>query len=588
MIRNAMSGNLISRCLLKPPRAQDLCNMYTFAQLLRTACLASLASSGTGSGAGGAESKSCSVEDADAYLQLLQLDLALRSRSSDVESFLWLTDAHVDPYYLSPDRQCFKMPLSRLTHFPFGMIGCDPPPHLLYSVLEGAAAWLKSGGNSSFVLFTGDFVRHHLLRMQNSGANASDIVKNVSVLTRNYFADIPAVFGALGNSDSHCDYCQEITTDRPVNPWFWTLGNAINQAGCMTNKTLEAYKYGGYFELAVGGLTILSISTVIYSVFHVPAGPLEDDPFSQFAWLKERLGEAVQQQRRVWIVGHIPPGIETFGFTELWRPVYVAKYLEIVQDPVLGPAIAAQLFGHLHKDEFRVLPNPPPGAGPIILSASISPVYYNNPSFKIVQYNRTSGKLVNFKMVYSEITADGKPLQWGFGYDLLQTYPEFQGSGLSMDAVMNLTDEFSTGLESWKQYARWYAASYPNELQHYTALKTDSEANATWKSKQRRQYTCAMVIRTAAEYQDCLGVPALAGSMTSMSMASMASRDEIERLLLGKLLSWASVSTLSTANVVLKLAAREDWGKLLALFGDLVEWSLRAGKPLESVFSDFA
>ena len=54
----------------------------------------------------------------------------------------------------------------------------------------------------------------------------------------------------------------------------------------------------------------------------------------------------------------------------------------IVQDPVLGSIVSAQLFGHVHKDEIRILPKAPRGAGPIFLSSSLSPVYYNNPSFK--------------------------------------------------------------------------------------------------------------------------------------------------------------------------------------------------------------
>ena len=41
--------------------------------------------------------------------------------------------------------------------------------------------------------------------------------------------------------------------------------------------------------------------------------------------------------------------------------VPTARYLDIVQDEVLGAVIAAQLFGHVHKDEIRLLPKPPKG-----------------------------------------------------------------------------------------------------------------------------------------------------------------------------------------------------------------------------------
>lgn len=35
----------------------------------------------------------------------------------------------------------------------------------------------------------------------------------------------------------------------------------------------------------------------------------------------------------------------------------------IVQDEELGGVISAQLFGHVHKDEIRILPQAPKGAG---------------------------------------------------------------------------------------------------------------------------------------------------------------------------------------------------------------------------------
>ena len=527
----------------------------------------------------------CNMEDAETYVHMIQRDLALQASSSnsEVASFLWLTDAHIDPYYLSADRQCKKKALVELQQYPFGSMGCDPPPSLLYSILEGAAAWLeKVAGKASFMLFTGDFARHGPGRMRDSADNASDIVKNVSILARDFFPDLPAVFGTLGNDDSPCDYCENITTASPVNPWFWRVGTKINQANCMTDATLEMYKYGSYFDITAGDLTILSIATVIYSTLHVPATKLEDDPFGQFAWLRAKLAEAVQQGRSVWIIGHISPGIETFGFTELWWPAYVDKYLAIVQDPQLGPAIAAQLFGHVHKDEIRVLPDPPPGAGPIFLSSSISPVYYNNPSFKIVQYNRTTGKLLSFKVIYSEVPADGKPLQWKFGYDLLQTFPSLRSLGGTMAAEADLAAALLEGGETWKKYAKWYATNYPSDLQHYTSLTTDSVANATWKLQRRKQYVCATVVRTAAAYQDCLGIL----GVSPTTLAAPAVTDEIERLVLGRLLSWAYLSDQAAAKVVLKLAAQAEWGKLLALFGDLVESSLHSGRPLDTIMAD--
>merc|ERR1712232_400959 len=135
----------------------------------------------------------------------------------------------------------------------------------------------------------------------------------------------------------------------------------------------------------------------IYSVWHTPASShLPEDPFEQMAWLRQRLEAASAEGRSVWIVGHIPPGMETYGYTELWHQQYVKAYLNLVEDPKLGGCIAAQLFGHVHAEEIRVLPRAPPGAGPVLLMGAISPIFHNNPSFRLVEYDASTGRMLDY------------------------------------------------------------------------------------------------------------------------------------------------------------------------------------------------
>ena len=98
--------------------------------------------------------------------------------------------------------------------------------------------------------------------------------------------------------------------------------------------------------------------------------------------------------------------METFGYEELWHQHYVESYLRVVQDEAYGGTIAAQLFGHVHADEIRLLPeSPTKESHPILLSGAISPVYQNNPSFKIVEpvvcVFRWRGKLPNIHILFS-------------------------------------------------------------------------------------------------------------------------------------------------------------------------------------------
>ena len=517
------------------------------------------------------------IQIEDVAPQFLQMDLVLAKptavHSPEVprQMFLWHADAHVDPFYQTDKRQCVDSNLTILAEHPFGIMACDPPPQLLHSALNASA---QVGSNVTFALYTGDFVRHSIQRMPDPKQNASEIVQQVPLASKKILQK-PLVFGTLGNSDAIEDYYQEITSNESANSWFEQLGNAISSAGGMKAEVLEQFKYGSYFETIEGNLSILSLATVIYSVDHLPFGPLEEDPFGQFQWLRRKLQQASVQKRRAWIVGHIAPGIETFAYTELWHPNYVAEYLQIVQDEELGGVISAQLFGHVHKDEIRILPQAPKGAGPIFLSSSLSPVYYNNPSFKLVEYDPQTGHLLNLKTFISDTLAsqpgsNGSVPAWKFGYDHVNEYG-FRLGGLDMAEMVNFTYSLLEGGDNYERYASWYATGYPNELEHYSVKAANW--NETWKKQRRNEYVCAMVIQTAADFAKC-------ANLRLWQLPQLM--DGFDRLILGRLLAWANRSSSTTASEILWFAKEGRWAELLALFRGLVKWSLQQGTPLES------
>ena len=74
----------------------------------------------------------------------------------------------------------------------YGTMGCDPPLSLLESSFQAAAV-----RNASFVLYTGDFVRHGIRGMPDPEGNATAIVGEVSKRAKEIFEDTPLLFGAL-------------------------------------------------------------------------------------------------------------------------------------------------------------------------------------------------------------------------------------------------------------------------------------------------------------------------------------------------------------------------------------------------------
>jgi len=250
------------------------------------------------------------------------------------------------------------------------------------------------------------------------------------------------------------------------------LADTFTDTGAFTPKEAHNYSYGGAFSTEIGGLQIITINTIIYSVKHKPAVPMGEDPFGQFAWLESQLESAKACGRPAWIVGHIPPGIETYGFTELWKNEFVVKYLAVVQNEALSPYIAAQLFGHVHACEFRLFPDPDALTGPILLSGALSPVYYNNPAFRIIEYDSESFRPVGMAIYSATLSSGAEPLKWHLALNITDTYESLRSAVsrdgfLSQTAYVDLAKDLSKGGTDWNTYSKWYKANYTNSLWNY-------------------------------------------------------------------------------------------------------------------------
>eukprot|EP00434_Breviolum_minutum_P021963 symbB.v1.2.019388.t1/scaffold1572.1/size111004/4 len=355
----------------------------------------------------------------------------------------------------------------------------------------------------------------------------------------------------------------------------------------MTASNRPEFDYGGYFEVRMGNYSILNIATVMYSVHHKPANTSGSDPFFQFAWLRRKLTEAARDKRKVWIAGHIPPGIETFGYTELWQPHFVREYLSIVQDEVMGSVVAAQLFGHVHKDEIRILPNAPRGAGPIFLSVSLSPVYFNNPAFKRVTMDE-NGTFLDFEVFFAQLS-NASFMKYGSGYSFRSLYGV---KDLNMETLVHLASELLEGNELWKRYAKWYTATYPSDLASFATNVTDPQDIAKQKSLRRQQYICAVTIQTLDSFQDCVESARLGMDKSDILGSSPMHVEAIpktlpveEHMIIARLIRWAELSERPEAQDVLWLSEQHQWMEILEKYRGAVEQSWEQGLSLDDFFN---
>jgi len=347
-------------------------------------------------------------------------------------AFLQISDVHLDPWYNeSLSKRCFcnrfglESPsdlsscAANSTRNMFGQHGCDAPYALLQSTLAAAAANAPRGGYD-WIVVTGDFVRHGMRRVPivRRAAAVREIIKKVGDLIRKHFPDSAVHHGfghdmsLLGNNDFPGNYNFTITDPKHErNPWFASLVPMLlpEEIGrrSVGSDARATFSRGGYFmERLTPDLWLLSINTAVYHKLHSTK-----DPFGQFRWMRSVMMEmrasraaagAAARQPRALIVGHIPPVIDNFKFRSLWEASYARSYLEIVSQN--ADLIAGQLFAHLHKPLIRLLPGQA-SALPLFVAGAVSPVFDNNPSFRVWRYS--GSRLLDYTDFYGDLVQAG-------------------------------------------------------------------------------------------------------------------------------------------------------------------------------------
>jgi hypothetical protein len=121
------------------------------------------------------------------------------------------------------------------------------------------------------------------------------------------------------------------------------------------------------------------------------------------------------------LVSHIPPTTGSYRHSQFWQDRYLKQYLALMEE--YSDTITAQLFGHLHSDEFRILPLQSQHASPVLLTSSVTPVFGGNPSFRVVYYDNTKGSIENYETYYLNLSGErGNATQWQQLYNFQEAF----------------------------------------------------------------------------------------------------------------------------------------------------------------------
>lgn len=220
---------------------------------------------------------------------------------------------------------------------------------------------------------------------------------------------------------------------------------------------------------------------------------------AQIAWLQKELAEARRRRQRVWVMGHIPPGVDIYSTFAKMRNICGSDKPEMfLASGQLGEILVQNadvvrlgIFGHTHMDELRLL-GPDGGARgggvAVKMVPSISPVDGNNPSFTVARVDPATATLVDYS-VYSASNQTGLATSWTKEYDYGQTYHQ---AAFTAAALEKLIADFRGDPDARTDASRAY-------INDFFVGDRSSLIKPLWP-----QYVCALSHSTAKGFAGCV------------------------------------------------------------------------------------
>lgn len=340
--------------------------------------------------------------------------------------FMVITDIHFDPFISCGNKQPCPLISKLMDTAPekwplilsqyekdFSKPGQDTNWPLLVSSLR-IASKQASIDKIQFILLLGDFLGHEYHRKfreyaKEHDANAYQIFtrKTLQFLSYMLATSFPNInmYPAVGNNDSyHGDYYVA-----PNGPFFedtaktWAMFIKDN-----TNKKIfkDEMRYAGFYALPLrDNVKLIMLNSTLFS--EQVKGPQNvEAAFKELEWFKAELKQAKVAKQKVIIAMHIPTRLD-FYVGPKWRlftvlSLWQSRYIEAFDEQIEGNAdnIVGIFAGHLHSNWYQILSFNDNSKVPFNVTASISPIFGNNPSFALYNYSSDFMQLQDYQNFY--------------------------------------------------------------------------------------------------------------------------------------------------------------------------------------------
>jgi len=459
---------------------------------------------------------------------VLLLAASIASTASAAE-FLVISDIH-----FQPTAGLSKTQFARLASLPSGQWpemlssvnstvgtrGHDSNYRLMISALDAAK---KQSPNPQFILYPGDFLAHqwqeHYEKLapksiaDDPAAYRSFTMTAIEVVALEFqkrFPNVP-ILATLGNDDSFCG-------DYWIQPGGEFLTQFADRWEPMLQKTIDEDTFAksfpalGAYRADLPGLSsvrLLVLNSVYWSGSYCSSyfdpqkhncceceKQNEQPGRTQMDWLQSELESARQQNKRVWLLMHVPPGLDSYLeeksggrslAAEMWKPKFMRRYLKLIQE--YQDVLHISFTGHTHMDDFRI---DRLEEKPVLLhkiAPAISPIFGNNPGFQVFQIEPGTSAITNWKTYSLDLAA---PEAWRLEYENRTTY---QLESLNAQSAEQLFRFMHAHPDSS------FAASY---RRHY------SMGGFVISEKDLPLYLCTVLSATYQQFAACLADKGLA------------------------------------------------------------------------------
>ena len=370
----------------------------------------------------------------------------------------------------------------------------------------------RDASGAKFVVLSGDLMAHEfackfatLVPQAKPGEYRAFAEKTIEFVMRELRGALPGVpvYAALGNNDSDCgDYQLD------PNGAFLKVAGASMTSDLRAGDRAEALRTfgdGGFYSARLPAplerTRILVLDDLFMSQRYETCGG-KDDPApaaSQIEWLKQQLDAARRNHYKVWVMTHIPPGVNIYSTVTKGIDVCNGSQPQMfLKTEALAEAIAGYgdviqlaIFAHTHMDEMRLLKpkeqgTPPEGVA-IKMVGSISPIGGNNPSFTVAQIDAATSEMKDYRVFAA---SDKAGAHWSEEYDFDETYKE---PAFTAATVGDLIAGFKADPNDQAETSASYIQNFDSHGAGLKALKP------LWKT-----YTCELMGEGAEAFRECV------------------------------------------------------------------------------------